>query len=74
MGKEIKSEIDWTWSQDTLKAIISRIIERRDAYEKEVSNDIDTGIVMGLNFAIDMIRNDLEGRGYDFKEFMSEDE
>ncbi len=63
---------DWTWTTDTLKSIINRIIERRDEYEKEVSNDIDTGIVMGLNFAIDMIKNDIEVRGYTFDEFIKE--
>lgn len=63
---------DWTWTTDTLKSIINRIIERRDDYEKEVSNDIDTGIVMGLNFAIDMIKNDIEVRGYTFDEFIKE--
>lgn len=66
----IKNE-DWTWTQETLKSIISRVIQRRDEYEKEKRNDFDAGIVMGYDFVIDMFKNDLEGRGYNFDEFMS---
>jgi len=68
--KLIKNE-DWTWTQETLKSIISRVIQRRDEYEKEKQNDFDAGIVMGYDFVIDMFKNDLEGRGYNFDEFMS---
>lgn len=63
---------DWTWTQETLKAIIERIIERRDEYENEKKNDFDAGVVMGYNFVLDMFKNDLEFRGYNFDEFMKD--
>lgn len=71
MLKLIKNE-DWTWTQETLKAIIERVIERRDEYENEKKNDFDAGIVMGYNFVLDMFKNDLECRGYNFDEFMKD--
>jgi len=67
----IKNE-DWTWTQETLKAIIERVIERRDEYENEKKNDFDAGIVMGYDLVIDMFKNDLESRGYNFDEFMKD--
>jgi len=69
--KLIKNE-DWTWTQETLKAIIERVIERRDEYENEKKNDFDAGIVMGYDLVIDMFKNDLESRGYNFDEFMKD--
>ena len=71
MLKLIKNE-DWTWTQETLKAIIERVIERRDEYENEKKNDFDAGIVMGYDLVIDMFKNDLESRGYNFDEFMKD--
>ena len=70
MAKEIKSEIGWVWSQDTLKAIISRIIERDNDTKGEENNEFNKGRHMAYFEIVDMIKNDLEGRGYDFKEFI----
>ena len=61
---------DWTWTQETLKSIIERVIERRDEYDKEKKNDFDAGVVMGYDLVIDMFKNDLESRGYNFKDFI----
>ena len=71
MLKLIKNE-DWTWTQETLKAIIERVIERRDEYENEKKNDFDAGVVMGYNFVLDMFKNALECRGYNYDEFMKD--
>ena len=37
---------DWTWSQETLKAIIADIIDRKAKYEKEAETDLDKGIAL----------------------------
>lgn len=61
---------DWTWSQETLKAIISDIIDRKAKYEKEAKTDIDKGIALGYEFVLDSIKNQLEARGYNFEDWL----
>lgn len=67
----IKNE-DWTWSQETLKAIIADIIDRKAKYEKEAKTDIDKGIALGYEFVLDSIKNQLEARGYNFEDWLEE--
>ena len=65
----IKNE-DWTWSQETLKAIIADIIDRKAKYEKEAKTDLDKGIALGYEFVLDSIKNQLEARGYNFEDWI----
>lgn len=71
--KEIKmiENEDWNWSQETLKAIIQQIVERKEEYEKNIKNDIDQGIVLGYEFVLDSIKNQLEARGYNFEDWLN---
>ena len=61
---------DWTWSQETLKAIIADIIDRKAKYEKEAKTDLDKGIALGYEFVLDSIKNQLEARGYNFEDWI----
>lgn len=61
---------DWTWSQETLKAIIADIIDRKTKYKKEAKTDIDKGIALGYEFVLDSIKNQLEVRGYNFEDWI----
>lgn len=63
---------DWTWSQETLKAIIADIIDRKAKYEKEAKTDLDKGIALGYEFVLDSIKNQLEARGYNFEDWIKE--
>ncbi len=63
---------DWTWSQETLKAIIADIIDRKAKYEKEAETDLDKGIALGYQFVLDSIKNQLEARGYNFEDWIKE--
>lgn len=63
---------DWTWSQETLKAIIADIIDRKAKYEKEAETDLDKGIALGYEFVLDSIKNQLEARGYNFEDWIKE--
>lgn len=63
---------DWTWSQETLKAIIADIIDRKAKYEKEAETDLDKGIALGYQFVLDSIKNQLESRGYNFEDWIKE--
>lgn len=65
----MKSSIDWQWSEDTLKELISQIIERKAEYEKEMETDFDKGVIAGYGYVLDSIKNFLDVRGYDFKDF-----
>lgn len=64
---------DWTWTQETLKSIIADIIERMEEYQKEEKTEYDQGIIFGYSCVIDSIRNELESRGYDFQDFLTEE-
>ncbi|MFR7870900.1 MAG: hypothetical protein ACLU2L_00100 [Fenollaria timonensis] len=63
---------DWTWSQETLKAVIADIIDRKAKYEKEAETDLDKGIALGYEFVLDSIKNQLEARGYNFEDWIKE--
>lgn len=69
--KMIKSDIDWQFSEDTLISIISRIVNRKKELDRETINkeDYDIGLLDGYNQCIDMIKNDLESRGFNIKDF-----
>lgn len=63
---------DWTWSQETLKAIIADIIDRKGKYEKEAKTELDKGIALGYEFVLDSIKNQLKARGYNFEDWIKE--
>ncbi len=62
---------DWTWSQETLKAIIEVLIESKESWEKDIKSDFDEGVVAGYIFALDSIKNQLEVRGYNFEDWLN---
>ena len=62
---------DWTWSQETLKAIIEVLIESKESWEKDIKSDFDEGVVAGYAFALDSIKNQLEVRGYNFEDWLN---
>ncbi|MFR9278407.1 hypothetical protein C7381_105141 [Ezakiella coagulans] len=61
---------DWNWSQETLKAIIEVLIDNREYWEQNIKSDFDQGVVMGYEFALDSIKNQLEARGYNFEDWL----
>ena len=65
----IKSEIDWEFSVETLQYIVSRIIERDSDREGEMNNEFNKGRHLAYWEILDMIKNDLEVRGFDIKDF-----
>lgn len=73
-GKTMIKNDDWTWTQETLKSIIANIINRRDEYKEKEKTDFEKGITFGYSCVLDSIKNELEGRGYNFKDFMSDED
>lgn len=68
----MKSKIDWKWSEETLKAIIMDIVERKEDYEKELNSEFDEGVIAGYEFVLNSIKNELEVRGYDFNDWIKD--
>lgn len=65
-----KSDVDWNFTEETLISIVSRLAERKTELEKELKkSDYNTGLLDGYNQALDMIKNDLESRGFNAKDF-----
>ena len=62
---------DWTWSQETLKAIIEVLIDSKESWEQNIKSDFDEGVVAGYAFALDSIKNQLEVRGYNFEDWLN---
>ncbi len=62
---------DYTWSQDSLREVYERIKERNDQMQEKPPNDFNDGMKAAFYIVMDMIKNDLEGRGYDLEKFMS---
>lgn len=62
---------DWTWSQETLKAIIEVLIYDKEYWEQNIKSDFDEGVVAGYAFALDSIKNQLEVRGYNFEDWLN---
>lgn len=61
---------DWNWSQETLKAIIEVLIDNKEYWKQNIKSDFDQGVVMGYEFALDSIKNQLEVRGYKFEDWL----
>ena len=68
----MKSKTDQKRSEETLKAIIIDIVERKEEYEKESSSEFDEGVIAGYEFVLDSIKKELEVRGYDFNEWIKD--
>ena len=68
----MKSKIDWKRSEETLKAIIMDIVERKEDYEKESNSEFDEGVIAGYEFVLESIKSELEVRGYDFNEWIKD--
>ena len=62
---------DWTWSQETLKAIIEVLIDSKESWEQNIKSDFDERVVAGYAFALDSIKNQLEVRGYNFEDWLN---
>lgn len=74
MLKLIKSENGWEWTKDTLKVIIGRIQKRSEEAEEEGNSEFDQGRQLAFYEVLDMIKNDLESRGYTFEDFMKDED
>ena len=61
---------DWNWSQETLKAIIEVLIDNKEYWEQNIDSETVQGIVMGYEFALDSIKNQLEVRGYNLEDWL----
>lgn len=61
---------DWNWTESTLVAIVKRVMERNEDTKGEEDNAFNRGRHQGYWEVIDMIKNDIESRGYDFDDFM----
>lgn len=67
----MKKNEEWNWSEETLKEMIRDISNRRDEYVKENDHsEYSKGVIDGYNFVLDSIKNQLEGRGYDFRNWI----
>lgn len=67
----MKKNEDWNWSEETLKEIIRDISNRKDEYVKENDrSEYSKGVIDGYTFVLDSIKNELEGRGYDFRNWI----
>lgn len=65
-----KSNSDWQFSEETLISMVLRLIDRKNELVKELNKtDYSIGLLDGYNQSIDIIKNDLESRGYDVKDF-----
>lgn len=62
---------DWNWTESTLASIVKRIIDRNNDTEGEDDNEFNQGRQEGYWEVIEMIKNDIESRGYDFDDFMN---
>lgn len=62
---------DWNWTESTLASIVKRIIDRNNDTEGEDDNEFNQGRHEGYWEVIEMIKNDIESRGYDFEDFMN---
>lgn len=67
---ELKGMTDWNWTESTLAAIVKRVMERNEDTKDEEDNAFNRGRHQGYWEVIDMIKNDIESRGYDFDDFM----
>lgn len=65
------NNISWQFSEDTLISIIERIVQRKTELDKELNTktDYNIGLLDGYSQCIDMIKNDLEGRGFNIEDF-----
>ncbi|KXB65922.1 hypothetical protein HMPREF3181_01014 [Parvimonas sp. KA00067] len=65
------NDISWQFSEDTLISIIERIVQRKTELDKElnIKTDYNIGLLDGYTQCIDMIKNDLEGRGFNVEDF-----
>ena len=65
------NDISWQFSEDTLISIIERIVQRKTELDKElnIKTDYNIGLLDGYTQCIDMIKNDLEGRGFNIEDF-----
>lgn len=66
----LKGMSDWNWTESTLAAIVKRVMERNEDTKSEEDNAFNRGRHQGYWEVIDMIKNDIESRGYDFDDFM----
>lgn len=70
----MKPEFEWNFSEETLKEIFKRIkIRQIELINESKNSEYDIGVIDGYTQCLDMIKNDLEIRGYDYKEFMDLD-
>ena len=67
----MNSEFNWNFDEETLKEIFNRIKDRQKELKDELAGDnYSIGVIDGYIQCLDMIKNDLDIRGYDVENFM----
>ena len=69
MSGKINNDDKWKITEDTLGYIISRIQERYEESLSEGDDDFNSGRKLAFYEVLDMIKNDLESRGYSLDDF-----
>ncbi|SFE47396.1 hypothetical protein [Peptostreptococcus sp. D1] len=69
MSGKINNDDKWKITEDTLGYIISRIQERYEESLSEGDDDFNNGRKLAFYEVLDMMKNDLESRGYSLDDF-----
>ena len=69
MSGKINNDDKWKITEDTLGYIISRIQERYDESLSEGDDDFNNGRKIAFYEVLDILKNDLDVRGYSLEEF-----
>lgn len=69
MSGKINNDDKWKITEDTLGYMFSRIQERYEESLSEGDDDFNNGRKLAYYEVLDMIKNDLESRGYSLDDF-----
>ena len=69
MSGKINNDDKWKITEDTLGYIISRIQERYEESLSEGDDDFNNGRKLAFYEVLNMMKNDLESRGYSLDDF-----
>ncbi len=71
----MKNDNDIKLNEDIIKMIVSRIFQRKEELKKESDkSNYSIGVIDGYSQTLDMIRNDLDSRGFDISDLNLSDE
>ncbi|MGY3725124.1 hypothetical protein SAMN05421767_13612 [Granulicatella balaenopterae] len=71
----MKNDNDIKLNEDIIKIIVSRIYQRKEELKKESDkSNYSIGVIDGYSQTLDMIKNDLDSRGFDISDLNLSDE